>query len=630
MLRTARSPDVRGRRGGRLCHARRVDVDSTAGSTFSGKRLQTNSPAAGLDARIPSLTLLMCRWCCSRSPVHRRDGETHSSGVELALPPEQGGAHPMRSADGAEAWAVGFVSSAAFLAVLLATRWGVGVSPDSVAYVDCARSLLAGDGLVTRALSGTREPFIWHAPFYPIVLAGLGAFGWDVWAVARILNAALFGSLTATVGYGLNPRFAGRGGVRLIGCFLVATSVPLVQTSEMAWSEPLFLLLVVWGLLLLDRHMRLGGWLSLAASAAAVGIASITRYAGIAFVGGGVAALALMRTTSWRRRVSEMALFTGVGLLPFGIWTGRNAVVMGSAVGRKVVLGGIGLDHLGQAASTLLWWFMPARLSDALGSCAWLALLGCGTVAVAGLAILRRTAVGGLSLERVSSLARVMALCSLSYLGVVLFSVAAVDRSTPLDNRILVPVYLLLLVALVDLTLHVRGTAHPGFRRAFLVAGVATCVYFLARGALWIRGSYDEGRGYSSRAWRASHTIGLIDALPAATRIYSNGPDAVYALTSRISRSVPLKFDPASGGPNLEYADELENAGADICEHRVATVVYFERLAWRAYVPPPEELEETLPIVLDARTGDGWLFAPCCGTEDGISPPAHSGGPLWR
>ena len=55
--------------------------------------------------------------------------------------------------------------------VLLSTaRYGAGLSPDSVAYLDVARSLASGKGFV----SHTGEPLVWWPPLYPMLLALIG------------------------------------------------------------------------------------------------------------------------------------------------------------------------------------------------------------------------------------------------------------------------------------------------------------------------------------------------------------------------------------------------------------------------------------------------------------------------
>ncbi|MGH7808617.1 MAG: hypothetical protein ACRENT_11050, partial [Thermodesulfobacteriota bacterium] len=55
--------------------------------------------------------------------------------------------------------------------VLLATSVGIGVSPDSIVYVDSARHLAAGEGYVTRAICGIKTPVTKWPPLFPVLLS---------------------------------------------------------------------------------------------------------------------------------------------------------------------------------------------------------------------------------------------------------------------------------------------------------------------------------------------------------------------------------------------------------------------------------------------------------------------------
>jgi hypothetical protein len=68
-------------------------------------------------------------------------------------------------------FAVAILALAGTGLVLLSTaKYGAGISPDSTAYFDVARNLLAGKGLVFHA----GGPLVIYAPLYPILLALVG------------------------------------------------------------------------------------------------------------------------------------------------------------------------------------------------------------------------------------------------------------------------------------------------------------------------------------------------------------------------------------------------------------------------------------------------------------------------
>ncbi len=90
---------------------------------------------------------------------------------------------------------------AGFMSVMLATRWGVGASPDSVVYILGARHLAAGQDFSTYSENGELQAITHHAPFYSVMLAWLSSLGLDPLQGARWLNALLFAGNILLVGF---------------------------------------------------------------------------------------------------------------------------------------------------------------------------------------------------------------------------------------------------------------------------------------------------------------------------------------------------------------------------------------------------------------------------------------------
>ena len=67
------------------------------------------------------------------------------------------------------------LSAAGALVVFFGTsRFGIGISPDSVNYISCARELIKGNGFIS--YDGT--PFTLWPPLYPTLLGILGLLGY--------------------------------------------------------------------------------------------------------------------------------------------------------------------------------------------------------------------------------------------------------------------------------------------------------------------------------------------------------------------------------------------------------------------------------------------------------------------
>jgi len=78
------------------------------------------------------------------------------------------------------------------MAILVATRWGIGVSPDSILYISGARALLAGQGFSLQSPGGEYAPITHFPPLYSGILAVVGLTGVEVGLAARLINALIF------------------------------------------------------------------------------------------------------------------------------------------------------------------------------------------------------------------------------------------------------------------------------------------------------------------------------------------------------------------------------------------------------------------------------------------------------
>jgi len=187
-------------------------------------------------------------------------------------------------------------------------------------------------------------------------------------------------------------------------------------------------------------------------------------------------------------------------------------------------------------------------------------------------------------------------------------SISFVDHHTPLDDRILVPLYLtaVLLLCCAGYDLITRLHYIP----AYSVLGVLGCTLFLGfhgwRAEKWIADQAHNGAGYASRAWRQSALIDYITHLTRDVPIYSNAPDAVYILTGRETRMLPLKTNPNSNRPNAGYRQAIETM-TQSGEYDPGIIVYFDTVS-RWYLPSEDELQDLLPLRPLTHVVDGTVY----------------------
>ena len=146
------------------------------------------------------------------------------------------------------------IAAAALGAALVLARalpHGVGLTHDSLYYIEVARNVLAGEGIVNH--DGAIHT-IWP-PGYPILLAIAGLGIADPHTIAAPLNAVLFGLTIFAVGRYLRGRLE-TPALALWACLAIALALPLADLARFAMSETAFILFATLALMQTDRALR--------------------------------------------------------------------------------------------------------------------------------------------------------------------------------------------------------------------------------------------------------------------------------------------------------------------------------------------------------------------------------------
>lgn len=495
------------------------------------------------------------------------------------------------------------------VAVLFSTTWGVGISPDSVTYVDVARNLLTGHGLSIRTASSEFRPMTHYPPLFPTLLAAPGIFGVDPLNGARWANAVIFGVNILLVGLAVYRYTDGTAWLALLGSFLMLTSFNMLLIHSTAITEPLFILFTLAGLLLLDMYVEKIRPLLLVLSAGAVALGFLTRYAGGALVITGTAVLILLSKRTLRKRITDTACFILISCSPVLLWGWRNKFVAGSMTNRQLVFHPISQEQLNLALDTFSRWFIPFKtmgiVRDIVVLAAIVALLSLG----AGPTIFKKLRPHIPSREVNSRFPYVFVFFIAFYLGFLLISLSFFDAYTPLDARILSPIFVSGLTVVLHL-LHkllrsVQGTRYA--QTAILSLCVLFAASYLGSGTVWIMRSHGEGRGYASKSWQQSEIIADIRSRPEGTLIYSNGQDAIYMLTGRFAYGIPAKFNAVTLSPHDNYPVAL-NAMREELQKNDGLLVYFDTIDWRDYYPSEDEIVQDLSVEMIMQSADGAIY----------------------
>ncbi len=492
-------------------------------------------------------------------------------------------------------WSAAVAAAVAMVLVMIATAAGVGLSPDSTYYLSSGMHLAKHGSLV----DFTGRVLTVFPPGLP-ALVGIGVkLGWTPDATTRLLDIVAAGC-TAVLADVLAGRHLERRVLRRAAPLVVAVSPALLVVTSMAWSEPLYVALVlgfVVALEQLDRAASSRQWWMVAGAGVLVSwAASSMRYAGLAMLPVGF--ISVLWQNRRRPRVAAaraLIVVVGCAIGPMS-WMLRNRAADGTVLGPRSPSQRNLLDVGADLISTVERWVLPVGPRDVARVMA-IALAIC---AVAGLVVIargvRRSSSGTRSSVRRTSIVPLLGVAGAQLVYVVVAELRY--QLDPLDARLLAPAYVpcvLLALFLADRA----SSTDPGRRdrvRARTVAAslAATCVVVLLGAAGLDRSlGASEGLGFRSPSFtRSPLAMAVDDAAPTAV-VVTNGEMQSYHVWAVTRRSPILQVFADDFGPT---------------EHRLGCVegtVLYARFAAADDVARPSGRVELIEM---AQLADGRLY----------------------
>jgi hypothetical protein len=496
------------------------------------------------------------------------------------------------------------------LSLVFATRWGIGISPDSATYIGAARSFLEGKGLIVPF--GKPAPMTHYPPLFPLVLSIAGLFGATLEDGARWLNVLLFGANILLVGWMIQRDRPGAFWLSLFGSLLMLTSIDVLAIHMWAQTEPLFIFFGLLGLGLLAEYFKKPAGFFLAASAGATAMAFLTRYVGIALVAAGIAGILLLSGEAFRKRVRDAAIFFVLSLFPITLWLIRNSIVSPGLANRQMVVHMITLAKIKVGLITISTWILPAKFSGVAGGI-FLAAACTGLFGLSAILFIkerRSKTEGGRWNISAAGIPSLMVLFIFFYAALLFVSMSFFDAHTALNSRILAPVYVALVMLILCVLNRILSSAGQS-RMAHIVSatlGMIVLVLYVSRGAGWINHVHDSGLGYNSPRWQRSELMRYIRTIPPQSPIFSNAPDALYMMTGRRTLWIPAKVDPGTREISDDYEFELNRMKEQLLQKN-GEVVYLKTIRWRWYLPSQEELQKQLPLRVIWESTDGTVYS---------------------
>jgi len=218
------------------------------------------------------------------------------------------------------------IAALAVFGQLTLTEVGMGISGDSIHYMNAAQNLAEGNGYVRTISAGDPVVMTGFPPVYPVSLLPGVWTGIGIETFARYENTILL-FLTLVISGWLVYRSTEKVLPAVWVTAMIALAPPILSIYAWIMSEPLFNALFLLELLLLTRlFIRPKTWFAVLIGLLA-GVATLTRLAGIAFIPVFALGVLLFQKTDFKKRLSNAFLLTLTGLLPVAAFFIRNNLV---------------------------------------------------------------------------------------------------------------------------------------------------------------------------------------------------------------------------------------------------------------------------------------------------------------
>jgi hypothetical protein len=484
----------------------------------------------------------------------------------------------------------------AVVGVFVATsRFGIGLTPDSVTYVQGARGIAGGGGYT--------DPF--HSaiglfpPGYSAVLGLAEWLGIDALDAARWLSAGAF-AITVWLAWVLLGRHVHAPRIRAAATFLVGCSAVLLEIYAKLLSEHLFIPVVLAFILagekLLERP-HANTWFAAAVVLAWAGF--YLRYAGVVLlvIGGLVVLIAGWSDGRGRALVRSVVFVFAALSLPV-VWMIRNQRTTGNPMGPRAESSATALGNVRRVADELAEW-TATRLTPAL-----LRLpLFVAVVVALGLVVVWLWPRGARRPRDWPAMVPVTVFIVVYV--IYLIGSASVVAFAAIDTRFMVPVYVPLVVFGAWAFERIKGRLPTPRLRAF--ATVLGVIWIIANG-LWFTGraisySRNGAGGYATERFQDSHILQDADRLDLTTLTVSNDP---FAMSVLLDKNVRLSVAARYFNSNSK-ATQLPAFLETIACAKHARLIWFEPND-RAYLYTPEELQGSLVLTPIVTRRDGAIY----------------------
>ena len=451
---------------------------------------------------------------------------------------------------------LGLLTTSGLWLLKISTPSGLGLTDDAISYIAASRALLAGQGFTRIWLATGLEPITHWPPAFSATLAAISLLlKIDPYRSARVLNILVFGANAGILGL-LGYKITKSHLASILLSTLFLSNPALLRLHAQALSEPLYIFINLLAFLAFYRAFEntpilafprggkeqvlpppggvRGGqghkWLII--TGIFTGISYLTRYAALSLIATFIVAVFLLFPT-WKKRLISLAYFLA-GVLPFTLgWTLRNKLVGGTATNRAIEWHSITPENILRGLREFFNFLLPLPefSTPFLNKTFFLAIIPIFISFFLLMWVFPQAIKYFLKPDESKKpevLPFITILYIFSYMGALLVSLSFFDAATPLNSRILSPVYVAFFMILVYF---IHKLSQQGKITLRFFALILT-FFFLSTSILAqihnIEDLQKSPTGFASWRWRESTIMEAIRNLPEGVDVYTNQPTATY------------------------------------------------------------------------------------------------------
>lgn len=490
------------------------------------------------------------------------------------------------------------------ITLIYSTKWGIGTSPDSAAYIGVANNLLKGKGLTIPYGNPPDQFLTFFPPLYPVFLSLGGIFGDSLLQSTRWLHVILLSANLLVFWFYIRMLMpALNSWLAMLFLIPMVFSGPILNLHIMAWSEAFFLFCGFGGLLLVTTGLIRKQNVLLLSGGILVGLSCLTRYSGIVFLATvALVVFLLVDKDKWWKRILFSLYVSAPGIIMISMWVGWNFIMSGTLANRSFEFHPIQITRFQQGLDTIANWFL---IPLSLPGLAKMGFLGLFVSLLLTLILKNFKSLNG----ETRALFLFLVAFSFAYPVFLVVSISFFDANTPLDDRILSPLFVSFWIIIAAGIGHFFSLLNKYPKTNIFLVFIAISLFSslsVSKKIPVFQSYHNSGIGFAHVQWRESELIEQINRLPQETKIITNSPEGVYLLTGRPSTPLPRKIDLTRQQQNKNYQTDMNKLSIEITRGD-AVIVYFSKIQSTA-IPTIIEINDVINAQIKrSELSDGFL-----------------------